>query len=422
MKLRTKVILATTLIMGVSSAFLGGLVVAFTYQQGIANLQTDINRILTSVKVDKDPLSAALYLFAYADVNIEYEQEDGSITMLQQSYEKGPFNEVSERLDLGFDEALIISSSTKEIDNLVLGLIPIVLVSSVAMSIISSLIQYALLRNDVMVIRDLALFAQKKPDGNDLALKPAKVSREISQLVKEIGLMLEKIELNERNLREFLFDSSHELKTPLTVIRGYVEILQKSVKEDRPLEQLGKIHQEALKMQRLVDDLLLLAEISQGSQLELTHFYLLEVISAEIQSQQFLQPSLKISVDLPPNQKIFADKNLIVRFLSNALTNVRLHTPPGTEVRIHALEDDTGLRLSIEDSGPGLPNEIVEKIGTRFNSSRSDVGTGLGLSIMQKVIERHEGKLEFLKSELGGLRIDATLPQRFASPPHISLH
>jgi signal transduction histidine kinase len=103
------------------------------------------------------------------------------------------------------------------------------------------------------------------------------------------------------------------------------------------------------------------------------------------------------------------------RFIQNALTNIRLHTPASTSVQV-SVKANKQITIIIEDSGPGLPPESYgEKIRglKRFDRSRSrdTGGTGLGMSIMNAVIERHKGTFTLRKSELGGLAIEVHLPR-----------
>ena len=412
MRLRAKVIITSATLIAASTVGLGAITLAITYQQGVANLESNLSELLDVVASEDDPLSAAFYEFAYADVNVIYQQEDGSLTFLQQNFEPTiSSNEVSQSLDLGFGEKLIVVSSTSELQALVSSLVPLVFLSAFLFSVASSAILYLVLRDDVAGIRSLAKFTQNRTLSAATLVVPKRVSGELSELAGSMSAMVAQLEANEANLRDFLSDSSHELKTPLTVIRGHIEILQKELRDEPSQKRLRTMLAEALKMQSLISDLLLLAEIESNAPLAITKFSLFDVVNEELAAQQILLTGQKFDVNVDSQAKLNADERLIRRFLSNAISNVRLHTPATTIARISCEETPRDILITIEDSGPGLSDQIANTAGTRFNASRSDSGSGLGISIMQRIINKHGGEMRLEKSELGGLKLVAQIPR-----------
>ena len=412
MNLRRKVIAASAAMLFTSTAGLGGLAIATTYQQGVSNIQDELVELISLIEAEQDPLAAALFEFDGLSVNVGYQLDDGSITMLQEAFvSSGPEDEISQVLDLGYGQALIVSKSTKTIRNLVEQLLPIVLLSSLGFSLLSGLVLYGVLRRDVQGIRSLAKFAKDTTVGEVSTLQSQRVSSEISELAESMELMVQTLERNQQNTRDFLSDSSHELKTPLTVIRGYVEIMQKESQDPASLERLEKIHQQALKMQNLVSDLLMLAELESQSPYQPSIFSLGELVNRVIESQDVLQSQRSFESSVDSSVQISADPILFERYLTNALSNIRIHTPAGTAARISHELSPTELILIIEDSGPGLSTELMLKAGARFHPERASGGTGLGLSIMKGIIQKHGGDLELLQSSLGGLKLLIRIPQ-----------
>lgn len=412
MNLRRKVIAASAAMLFTSTAGLGGLAIATTYQQGVSNIQDDLKQLITLIEAEQDPLAAALFEFDGLSVNVGYKLDEGSITMLQEAFvSSGPEDEISQELDLGFGQTLIISKSTKTIRNLVDQLLPIVLLSSLGFSLLSGLVLYGVLRRDVQGIRSLAKFAKDTTVGEVSKLQSQRVSSEISELAESMELMVQTLERNQQNTRDFLSDSSHELKTPLTVIRGYVEIMQKESQDPASLERLDKIHQQALKMQNLVSDLLMLAELESQSPYQPSIFSLGDLIDRVIESQDVLQIQHRFESSVDSSVSITADPILLERYLTNALSNIRIHTQAGTVARISHGLSPTELSLIIEDSGPGLSTELMREAGARFHPERASGGTGLGLSIMKSIIQKHGGELELSQSPLGGLKLLARVPQ-----------
>ena len=412
MNLRRKVIAASAAMLFTSTAGLGGLAIATTYQQGVSNIQDELKQLVTLIEAEQDPLAAALFEFDGLSVNVGYKLDDGSITMLQEAFvSSGPEDEISQELDLGFGQTLIISKSTKTIRNLVDQLLPIVLLSSLGFSLLSGLVLYGVLRRDVQGIRSLAKFAKDTTVGEVSKLQSQRVSSEISELAESMELMVQTLERNQQNTRDFLSDSSHELKTPLTVIRGYVEIMQKESQDPASLERLDKIHQQALKMQNLVSDLLMLAELESQSPYQPSIFSLGDLINRVVESQDVLQSQQRFESSVDSSVSITADPILLERYLTNALSNIRIHTQAGTVARISHGLSPTELTLIIEDSGPGLSTELMREAGARFHPERASGGTGLGLSIMKSIIQKHGGELELSQSPLGGLKLLARIPQ-----------
>jgi signal transduction histidine kinase len=412
MNLRRKVIAASAAMLFTSTVGLGGLAIGITYQQGLSNVENELEQLVELIEQEEDPLSAALFEFDGLSVNVGYKLDDGSITMLQEAFvSSGPEDEISQALDLGYGESLIVSKSTKSIRNLVDQLLPIVLFSSLGFSLLSGLVLYGVLRRDVQGIRSLAKFARDTTAGEVSKIGNQRVSSEIQELAESMQVMVATLEQNQENLRDFLSDSSHELKTPLTVIRGYVEILQREAQSPIEIERLDKVHAQALKMQNLVSDLLMLAELESQSPYQPSTFILEDLINQVIEGQKFLEPQRRFESTVASSVSITTDPVLLERYLTNALSNIRVHTPSDAQARISHTLTATALVLIIEDSGTGLSSELLAKAGTRFHPEGKNGGTGLGLSIMKGIIQKLGGHLEFSQSPLGGLKLSAHIPQ-----------
>jgi signal transduction histidine kinase len=412
MNLRRKVIAASAAMLFTSTVGLGGLAIGITYQQGLSNVENELEQLVALIEQEEDPLAAALFEFDGMSVNVGYKLDDGSITMLQEVFvSSGPEDEISQVLDLGYGEALIVSKSTKAIRDLVNQLLPIVLISSLGFSVLSGLVLYGVLRRDVQGIRSLAKFAKDTTVGGVSKIQNQRVSNEIQELAESMQVMVATLEQNQENMRDFLSDSSHELKTPLTVIRGYVEILQKEAQSPIEIERLDKIHGQALKMQNLVSDLLMLAELESQSPYHPSTFSLGDSIDQVIEGQKILAPERSFDSTVASSVSITTDPILLERYLTNALSNIRIHTPSDTVARISHTLSATALVLIIEDSGPGLSSELLAGAGTRFHPEGKNGGTGLGLSIMKGIIQKLGGHLEFSRSTLGGLKLLAQIPQ-----------
>ena len=218
-------------------------------------------------------------------------------------------------------------------------------------------------------------------------------------------------------MQEFLGDASHELRTPLTVIKGYVEMLSKDqltapADKSRAFNRVGS---EITRMETLIQDLLLLAELGESGARDIEVIDLSEIVSAHGTDFTTLNPDRIVGLQVTPGLSIVGSRDYISRFIQNALNNVMRHTEPRDAVRITLAKSGKHIELIIEDAGPGLPagayREDIRSLN-RFDKSRSreNGGSGLGMSIMSAVIEKLDGKFSLRKSELGGLAIVAELP------------
>ncbi len=219
-------------------------------------------------------------------------------------------------------------------------------------------------------------------------------------------------------MQEFLGDASHELRTPLTVIKGYVEMLSKgqlSAPEDQQ-RAFSRVGSEITRMESLIQDLLLLAELGESGKRVSERVNLSGLLSAHASDFVTLHPARKVKVVIEPEIYISATKDYISRFIQNALTNIARHTPDSAPVTISLTASAKELTLIIEDGGPGLPDGSYGKKMRSFNRfdpsrSRENGGSGLGMSIMAAVVSKLNGDLQLQKSELGGLALITTLPR-----------
>lgn len=218
-------------------------------------------------------------------------------------------------------------------------------------------------------------------------------------------------------MQEFLGDASHELRTPLTVIKGYVEMLSKNqLKEVADKERaFSRVGNEIQRMESLVQDLLLLAELGESGARDIEKVNLSEILTAHGTDFITLNPERKVALAIGQEVNIEASRDYIARFIQNALSNIVRHTEDAIPVNIALTVRGKVAELIIEDGGKGLPEsayrEDIRSLN-RFDKSRSreNGGSGLGMSIMSAVIEKLGGRFSLRKSQLGGLAIVVELP------------
>jgi len=219
-------------------------------------------------------------------------------------------------------------------------------------------------------------------------------------------------------MQRFLGDASHELRTPLTVIKGYSEMLSKGQMSnvvDRA-RAFSRVNSEIERMENLIHDLLLLAELGESRPTTFEELELTELIQAHINDFQLFNKGRKIEISLESNCEIKGSREHLNRIIQNCLSNIIRHTPADAAVAVILKSKGKRVNLIIEDGGPGLPESAYRTeiaAMNRFDPSRSrdSGGSGLGMSIIAAIVQEHGGKLELRKSDLGGLAVVIELPK-----------
>ncbi|MGE0553773.1 MAG: ATP-binding protein [Gemmatimonadales bacterium] len=209
--------------------------------------------------------------------------------------------------------------------------------------------------------------------------------------------------------RDFVANVSHELKTPLTAISGYAETLLTDRVDDTTMRRFVEtILANARRMQRLVDDQLDLSRIESGTWSPRPETIEVEAIAREAWSlvAPVRRQTASLHVDLDPAARtLTADPDGVRQILRNLFENAIRHTSPDGEVRVRTAIEAGGVRLSVSDTGSGIPSEHLPRIFERFYRvdaarSREQGGTGLGLAIVRHLMEAHDGKVR-AESDLG---------------------
>jgi two-component system OmpR family sensor kinase len=230
-----------------------------------------------------------------------------------------------------------------------------------------------------------------------------------NQMLGHVETALEQREASEARLRRFVADASHELRTPLAGIRGYTELALRSTEAvpDEISHALGRVESEAVRMGRLVDDLLLLARLDAGRPLEQEEVDLSRLAIEVTSDARVAGPDHRWALDLPDEPLVVrGDEHRLHQVVANLLSNARTHTPAGTSVvvRLTADQQDQQVLLSVSDDGPGIPKDLQANIFERFvrgddSRSRTIGSTGLGLSIAHAVVKAHGGSLTLISDK-----------------------
>jgi heavy metal sensor kinase len=231
-------------------------------------------------------------------------------------------------------------------------------------------------------------------DGND----------EFAYLSKRFNGMLERIQASFTAQRQFVSDASHELKTPLTVIKGRSGLaLSSGQTAERYQEHLRAIDKAADGMAAIVGDLLLLAQADENKlALDFRPILVSQLVAEALDGTS---DKTRFALDLREGLKVQADPLLARRALSNVIANAERHNDKGRPILISGHRDGDGIEIAVIDEGEGIPAEHLPNIFDRFHRvdpsrDKASGGTGLGLAIVKSIMEAHGGRVS-LSSELG---------------------
>ena len=288
--------------------------------------------------------------------------------------------------------------------------------------ILALIVGYIVSSKILQPIRDVTNTAKSIEANNmDERLELGKSQDEVTELADTFNHMLDRLQNSFKQQQQFVSDASHELRTPVTVILGYSDMLVHWGKEDEELldEGITSIQHEATNMHKLIEDLLFLARADQNKQMLIKAPTELSTIIDFVAEKVKLKENQSIDILINDVGEIFADKEAIERMLMIFVDNGIKYSGDEGKVRIYSRRDGKFMQVSIEDDGVGIAEEHQERIFERFyriDSSRtkmSDEGitsAGLGLSIAKWIADQHEIKID-LESEIDkGTKITLTIP------------
>ena len=225
---------------------------------------------------------------------------------------------------------------------------------------------------------------------------------EIRQLAHSFNAMAVELEEAERHRRNLTADIAHELRTPTSNIQGYLEAIKDGLFQPTP-ETIDTLHEQALLLSRLVDDLRLLAQVDAGElRLERSQTRVGELLQSVLEA---LRPraeakGVALSLEMDPSlPALDLDATRIAQVVGNLLENAITHTPEGGRVTVSAHIAANAVKVAVADTGPGIAPEDLPRLFDRFyradpSRSRSTGGTGLGLTIARRLVEAHGGSIE----------------------------
>jgi two-component system, OmpR family, sensor kinase len=236
----------------------------------------------------------------------------------------------------------------------------------------------------------------------DTRTEVGQVGAALNTMLGHVDNALQARQASESRVRQFVADASHELRTPLASIRGYAELTRRG-NYDLPQDvthSLGRVESEAVRMTSLVEDLLLLARLDAGRDIETEPVDLTRILVDCVSDAHAAGPDHGWELGVL-EQPLFVegDAQRLHQVFVNLLANARVHTPAGTRVKIGLEKTAKGTAVvTINDNGPGIPKELRADLFERFargdsSRSRASGSTGLGLAIVKAVVDAHGGSV-----------------------------
>jgi two-component system OmpR family sensor kinase len=268
---------------------------------------------------------------------------------------------------------------------------------------------------DAIAAGDLGARVPLAPKRNEIG----RVATALNRMLGENEAAFAQRDATEERLRQFLADASHELRTPLTSIRGYAELFRRGANE-RPEDlanAMRAIEEEAARMSRLVEDLLLLARLDDARPLERLPVALDDLTERAIEAARAAEPGRLIQFEFAERPLVIeGDEGRLRQVIDNLLANVRRHTPAETRAYVSLRAAEDHVVLTVEDAGPGIAAGDRELVFGRF--SRQDAaqgeqgGAGLGLAIVRSIVTAHGGSISISSAQPHGAIFEVRLPIR----------
>jgi len=290
---------------------------------------------------------------------------------------------------------------------------------ALAMTLLSAAFAFPLAKRLSKPVQGFQETARRLATGDFGARVATLGNDELGRLGRDINALAEALERNEQARRRWVADISHELRTPIAVLRAEIEALEDGV---RPLDAhaVESLHGDVLRLGRLVDDLYELSMTDLGAlSYRKAETNPVEVLEEDLRAfrHELSGAGLKLSFDnrLERQITLHADAHRLSQLFRNLLRNSIQYTDPNGELRVEVTRQEDSLEIGFQDSLPGVSRDSSEHLFERLyrvdaSRSRNTGGAGLGLAICRNIVEAHGGSIEARPSPLGGLHIRILLP------------
>jgi len=298
----------------------------------------------------------------------------------------------------------------KEVANISNKLLVILLISGPILLLLSAFGGYLFVKKAFSPVKKIVRTAKRITAENlSHRLEPIDSKDEIGELAETFNDMIFRLEWSFKQIKQFSSDVSHELKTPLTAIRGEIEV---TLRREREIEEykdiLKSLLEETGKLERIVKNMLFLSRIdSQGMKFSFRRFALDEILLEAFEKIEKVAERKNVHLILRKIQpvNIKGESNQVKRAITNLIDNAIKYTPEGGKIEMSLEKERDSAKFTIRDTGMGIPEDAIPYIFDRFYRvdkarSRETGGSGLGLAIVKWIIEAHKGNIE-VKSKIG---------------------
>ncbi len=290
--------------------------------------------------------------------------------------------------------------------------------------LLSFLISLFLVRRFLKPLRALSKGAKSIENGDlDFYIKKSG-NDELSDLIGIFNGVVETLRKQKTLREQWLSDISHELRTPITVLRSELEALQDGIRSPEP-KYIDSLHQQIITLGQLVEDLHQLSLYDIGFNLNVKNNVDIHKLIDSVVVQNSIrleQKRITLTKHYDHSAPLFTscDERLLTQLFVNLLENSARYTGDNGHVSIDVTDISDSIIINVEDSDPGVPDASLPRLFERLyrvdkSRSRSSGGSGLGLSICKNIVEAHQGHITADHSELGGLRIIIALPKEIKS-------
>lgn len=316
-------------------------------------------------------------------------------------------------------EVFVLALPLTEVDQAVDQLRTVLIIGAIAIAAVLVLSAWWIERLGLRPVAHVTEVADAIAKGNrGLRVEDAVRSPEADRLAAAFNVMLDEREATEQRLRSFISDASHELRTPLTSIRGYLDLYRDG--EFRGAADLDdvirRLRQESIRMQELVEDLLLLARLDEHPPLRSETVDVGQILADAATDARVLQPARPITVEVTdPPVTVLGDAFRLQQVVGVLVSNALTHTDPTARLRLNARRTDRGCTVVVADDGPGLDPADAERVFDRFfrgdpSRARTTGGAGLGLAIAKSIIDAHGGEISLDTAPGKGCTFTVRLP------------
>ena len=294
---------------------------------------------------------------------------------------------------------LRVSTEARTLSSVFMQIFPIMIVVIVVIIIGCVLISNLLTKQLMLPIKEMAENIDDVPSES--------VYKELSPFIERIREQHENILASAKNRQDFTANVSHELKTPLTAISGYAELIENEmVDSEKQIKFAGDIRKNADRLVVLINDIIRLSELDHSEAgVNFTQQNLYEVARERVELLQ--NNALKRNVSLTLTGRdifVLSNRGMLIELLDNLIQNAIRYNVPDGSIVVSVSKENQRAVLEVKDTGIGIPEEDIDRVFERFyrvdkSRSRDTGGTGLGLAIVKHIVELHGGKIE-LRSKL----------------------